>query len=189
MSQQCGLDIEAALSKVVSPEQRGRLDTFPEPLRTRLYERIRSSLLASVRIQVDYCTSVGIHPVALDRLIRTETEQWEQEQIHQQRLRAWVQAGASYVMLNTLHGVSRREFDAIRKELGLTGTSGRKSVSDAESADIYRQWESLGKPQNLDGLTALHHLNQQPLYVLWGLVHDWTQVQMQLSRQRQRGRW
>lgn len=192
MSQQDAIDINAVLNRAISPEQRSRLDAYTEPLRTRLYDRIRESLLASVRMQVECCSSVGIHSVALERLILEETEQWGQEQQYQEHLHELVQAGAPFAMLHSLHGLNRRDFDALRKGVGLHGGNGsecRKSVSDTESASIYRHWETLGKPEDARGLLELHRLTQLPLCLLWGLVQDWGHVQTRLSRLRQGRGW
>ncbi len=192
MSQPDAIDIEAMLNRAVSPEQRTRLDAHAEPLRTRLYGRIRQGLLTSVRLQVESCSSVGINPVALERLIREETEQWGQEQQRQEHLERLVRAGAPFAMLHSLYGLSRGNFNTIRKELGLYGGNGsecRKSIPDAESASIYRHWESLDKPTDSAGLLELHGLCQQPLCLLWGLVQDWIHIQARMKVSRPQKRW
>lgn len=185
-----GIDLGRLVEQALSASQRQLLESKPEPLRERLYGRIRSALLASVRVQIEYCSRVGVDPVALGRLIVREEEAWRQEQLHQEQARQLVATGASFVMAKALLGISRREFDALRKELGISATTTRKSVDDPESARIYRHWETLGKPADLDGFLNLHQASGQPLYVLWGLVQDWRQVQQRISQsRRQAGGW
>ncbi|QLQ32086.1 MAG: DUF2857 family protein [Candidatus Thiothrix singaporensis] len=184
------IDIGRMMEEALSSAQRQLIDSKPAPLRERLYGRIRSALLASVRVQIEYCTRVGVDPVALGRLILKEEEVWQLEQIRQEQARQLVAAGASFIMAKALLGMSRREFDALRKELGISATVTRKSVDDSESARIYRHWETLGKPADLDGFLNLHQASGQPLYVLWGLVQDWRQVQQRISQsRRQAGGW
>ena len=185
------IDMDALLNRAVSPEQQRRLDAYDRPLRDRLYGRIRQGLLTSVRLQVEYCSATGINAVALERLIQAELEQWGREQQYQNHLRELVQAGATFAMLYSLHGLSRRDFDVIRQELGLPGDNGsrcRKPVADTESARIYRHWESQGKPEDTEGLLELHRLSQQPLCLLWGLVQDWVHILSQMEASRRPGR-
>lgn len=185
-----GIDLNRLVEQALSSSQRQLLDSKPAPLRERLYGRIRSALLTSVRVQIEYCSRVGVDPVALGRLILKEEEVWQQEKIWQEQKQQLVAAGASFVMANTLLGISRREFDAMRKALGMSGATGRKSVDDVESARIYRQWEALGKATNLEGFLSLYQVSGQPLRVLWGLVQDWRQVQQRIGHaRRQSGRW
>lgn len=181
------IDISQMVDAALSDAQRQYIDGFPEPLRERVYGRVKAALHTSARMQVEYCSQFGICQVALERLANAEQQCFEQERQHHALANRLVIAGAPFVMAHTLMGVGKQAFEKLRKAHGLSGPASRKGVDDAESARLYRLWETLGKPSDAEGFMRLHEASGHPLHVLWGLVQDWLHVQQQVDKTRRRG--
>ncbi len=184
------IDISQIAEAALSATQRHYLDGFCEALRERAYRRVKAALCLSVRMQVDYCSQVGIEQSVLERLVNTEQLALALEQGRSELALKLIQGGAPLAMLHTLLGMGKREFTAIRKALGMSLPVSRKQVDDDESARIYRQWEQMGNPTDVEGFLQLHAVSGQSIHVLWGLVQDWQQAHQQRgTASRRKATW
>ncbi|MDD5394329.1 MAG: STY4526/YPO1902 family pathogenicity island replication protein [Thiothrix sp.] len=160
--------------KRLDTAQRQRLGGLPHPLQDRIYNKIKELLKVSALKQLDYCFQVNINPIAFERLVLAEQEAWEAETGQGALVRQLIQGGASLSMLKTLLGISSQTFSDIRKALGMDGTANTSPPMDElGAANLYREWEMIGKPVTVEGFLHLHQTSGQPYRVLWGLVQDW----------------
>ncbi|MDD5395366.1 MAG: STY4526/YPO1902 family pathogenicity island replication protein [Thiothrix sp.] len=168
----------AAVSRVTEKRldaaQQQRLGGLPKLLQDRIQSRIKGLLRVSALKQLDYCSQVNIDPMAFERLVLAEQAAWEAETGQDALVRQLIQGGASLSMLKTLLGINSQTFSDIRKALGMDGTANTSPPMDElGAANLYREWEMIGKPVTVEGFLHLHQTSGQPYRVLWGLVQDW----------------
>ncbi len=174
--------VSQLVDDTLTVQQKSYLDSLPDDLRQRVYAAVGRSLGVSARMQLIYCSQVGIGQAVLERLVKTEQTAMEMDQGRDALAYRLVQCGASLPLLVTLLGMDKQTFTHIRKILGLSGSNSRKCVGDEESVHIYRLWEGMGKPTDVEGFLGLHEASGQSLHILWGLVQDWQHAQQQRGK-------
>lgn len=158
----------------LNASQREFVDGQPPAVRELAWSWVMAAMRAAAHFQVESCFRAGVSQPALERLVMYAQMEVERRTQIIQLASQLVGAGADFMVAQTLlPGLSKTEFLRLRREQGLVGQPIRRQVGEDESVQIYRQWQALGKPDNMEGLLALHRDSGHPLSVLWGLVQDW----------------
>ena len=162
--------------------QRALLAAQPDVLRAAVYQRIEASLRVSAKLQLASCYQLGISTFTFERVIREEHHKLAAEFAHQDLMTRLVAGGASFTVLHTLCNMDKATFTRIRHALGLKVPPSRKSIDDATSVSIYRDWELMKWAVTPESLLQLHESSGASINAIWSLLQDWQYVQAKMAR-------
>jgi len=121
-----------------------------------------------------HCLAIGLNREVYWPMVANLREQRESEELQH----ALINADAPHEMLQSLFGMSAREYTRLRHSLGVGPSTGRPPDPDDAGAErLWRAWKALDRDSALPlaarDYLRLHAETRIPLRSVWRQIHRW----------------